>query len=132
MARSLSAASWRFIINGIASNATLYGLYVLLLYVEIDYRIAATMTYVLGIFWNYTVNRFWSWKSNAPIAGSFVRYVLLYGTTYFLHIGLVIILVELIGIAEIIAPLLATAILIVPQLFVLNRFVFAGKSDSAS
>lgn len=128
MARSLSAASWRFIVNGVASNVTLYGLYVVLVYLELDYRAAATTTYVLGILWNYTVNRLWSWKSNAPVAGSFIRYSLLYGTTYFVHIGLVVVLVEVLGVTEYLAPLLSTAILIVPQLLILNRYVFSPKS----
>ena len=128
MARSLSGASWRFIVNGLASNVTLYGLYVLLVYLEVDYRVAATTTYVIGIVWNYTMNRIWSWKSKAPVAGSFIRYVLLYGATYFVHIGLVIALVEWIGVTEYIAPLLATAILIAPQLLIINRYVFPAKA----
>ena len=129
MSRSLSAASWRFVVNGVVSNVTLYALYVLLVYLDVDYRVAATTTYVLGILWNYTVNRLWSWKSKAPVAGSLIRYVLLYGATYFVHIGLVVILVEAIGVTEYIAPLLSTAILIVPQLLILNSYVFRAKTD---
>lgn len=129
MARSLSAASWRFIANGIASNVTLYLLYVVMVYLELDYRIAATTTYILGIIWNYTVNRLWSWKSKVPVAGSFIRYVLLYGTTYFLHIGLVVALVEWLGVTEYFAPLISTALLIAPQLLILDRFVFPSKVD---
>jgi len=128
MARSLPAASWRFIVNGVASNVTLYGLYVLLIFLELDYRVAATTTYALGIVWNYIVNRLWSWKSSAPIAGSFIRYILLYVTMYFVHIGLVVVLVELVGISEYLSPLLATSILIVPQFLILNRHVFAPKA----
>ena len=57
MARSATAASWRYALNGIASNGTLYALFVWLIYIGVDYRIATTITYVLGIVWNYTVNR---------------------------------------------------------------------------
>jgi putative flippase GtrA len=119
------------VVNGLASNLTLYGLYVLLVYLEIDYRVAASTTYVLGVLWNYTVNRLWSWKSDAPVARSFSRYVLLYGVTYFVHIALVIALVEWVGVTEYVAPLLATAILIVPQLLIINRYVFPAKPESA-
>lgn len=124
MARSLSGASWRFIINGIASNVTLYGLFALLIYVDFDYRVAVTIVYVLGILWNYTVNRLWSWQSEAKVASSFLKYVILYVLTYFVHLALVVVMVEWIGISTYLAPLLSMGILLLPQMWALNRFVF--------
>lgn len=129
MARSLSGASWRFILNGIVSNATLYGLFVLLIYVDLDYRIAVSILYVLGILWNYTVNRLWSWKSEAKIASSFVKYLILYAVIYVLHLGLVIAMVERIGISSYLAPLLSMGLLLLPQMWALNRFVFAAPKQ---
>lgn len=124
MARSAKGASWRYVLNGIASNVTLYTLFVWLVYLELDYRVATTITYVLGILWNYMVNRIWSWQSEAKIAGSFVKYLILYVVVYLSHIGLVVGLVEWLGVTAYIAPLLSIAILLVPQFLILNRFVF--------
>lgn len=124
MTRSAKGASWRFLVNGALSNAALYGLFALLLYWEVDYRIAVTVSYVLGVLWNYTVNRLWSWRSQANVASSFAKFVAMNVAVYFAHLGLVVLLVEGLGISAYLAPLLSMALLLVPQFVTLHRFIF--------
>ena len=58
------------------------------------------------------------------MTGSFLKYLILYVAVYPNHIGLVVGMVEWIGITAYIAPLLSSAILLVPQFWILNWFVF--------
>jgi putative flippase GtrA len=120
---------FRFVLTGVVVNGTLFGLFALLLKLGVDYRIGATVTYVLGMIWGYVQNRIWSWGSSAPIFSSATRYLTVYIVIYLLHLGFVTLLVEGLGVPALIAAIISTAGLIVPMFMVLDRFVFARSAD---
>lgn len=120
----------RFVLTGIVVNGTLFCLFALLLRLGVDYRIGATVTYVLGMIWGYLQNRIWSWGSSAPIFSSATRYLTVYIAIYLLHLGFVTLLVEGLNVPALIAAIVSTAGLIVPIFMVLDRFVFARDADA--
>lgn len=122
--RSLIGKAWRFLATGLLINGVLYGLFWLLLRLGMDYRIAATTTFVLGVLWGYTQNRLWSWRSKVPVVGSTLRYFSVYGVIYVLHMAIVTSQVELWHIDPLIATLVSIVVLVVPNFIMLNLFVF--------
>lgn len=119
---------WRFVATGLIINGALFGLLWLLLNWGVDYRIAATVTFVTGILWGYTQNRLWSWKSDVPVMRSTLRYFAVYGVVYFVHMGLVMSLVEIARFPPIVAALASVAVLIVPNFMAVNALVFRRPS----
>jgi len=120
----------RFVITGIVVNLSLYGLFALLIHLAVEYRVAATVTYALGVLWGYLQNRNWSWRSKAPVARSLQRYLAVYAFVYVLHIAFMSVLVDGFGIAPMVAALISTGALIVPLFRVLDRFVFEDHADA--
>lgn len=134
MVESLSivrSTALRFVVTGVVVNLSLYGLFALLTYLAVEYRIAATVTYVLGMFWGYLQNRIWSWQSSAPIRRSFWRYLAAYVLVYVMHIAFMTVLVDGFGVSPLLAALLSAVALIVPLFRVLDRFVFEEVTDVA-
>lgn len=126
-ARSLMQRKWRFLATGLVTNFSLYALFALVLHLGADYRIATTAIYVLGMIWSYVQNRLWSWRSRAPVARSFLRFLGLYAGIYVVHIGLVMLLVEAMGILPLVAVLVSVTILVTPIFILFDRFVFKDR-----
>ena len=119
----------RFVITGLVTNGALLGLYWLLLRAGVDYRIAISIAYVLGVTWGYVQNRLWSFRSTASVAPSAAGYIATYVVVYFLHIALVAFLVERIGLGPFISGILSSLILLIPIFAVLDRLVFKGRKS---
>ena len=118
----------RFLLTGILVNATLFLVLHLLLVAGLDYRLAVTGSYALGMIWGYVQNRLWSWQSRAPVFRSARRYVAVYGAVYLLHLVFVMLLVDLVGLPPLLAALASSVFLIIPVFLALDRLVFATKS----
>ena len=114
----------RFVATGVIVNASLYALLALVLYVGVDYRVTTSAIYILGMIWSYVQNRLWSWRSRAPVAQSFLRFVGLYAVIYVVHMSLVMVLVELAGLVPLLAVLVSMIILVTPIFILFDRFVF--------
>ena len=121
---TVATRNLRFIATGIITNVTLYGLLAAVLHWGVNYKLATTVIYVLGMTWSYLQNRLWSWQSRAPIAKSVLRFLALYAGIYVAHMGLVMILVEKAEIPPLWAVLVSLAILVTPIFMLFDRFVF--------
>ena len=88
----------RFATVGIASNALLYVLY-LVLSVALGMQpvLAATVGWVVGVATSFLLNRSWTFGDSGPRTPTFLRYVLLYGTAYLLNMLLLLLLVDRAG-----------------------------------
>lgn len=106
----------------------LFGLLELLLRIGLDYRIAVTVIYVLGMIWGYAQNRLWSWESSAPVFKSFTRYIVVYAVIYVMHMGFVMLLVDWLSLRPLLAAVMSAVMLILPVFFLLDRFVFSAKT----
>ena len=118
----------RFLATGLIVNVSLYALFVVVLRLGVDYRFATTAIYILGMIWSYVQNRLWSWQSRAPMAQSVLRFLGLYAGIYVVHLGLVMLLVESVGLAPLVAVLVSMAILVMPIFFLFDRFVFRDRA----
>jgi putative flippase GtrA len=127
--RSLAGRWWRFVVTGVLVNVSLLGFLWLLLRTGMDYRIASTLSFVTGVLWGYLQNRLWSWKSDAAIIQSTLKYFIAYGCLYLAHMAIVITLVSRLGLTAVAAAFVSVAILTAPNFFVLNRLVFRRRSD---
>ena len=123
-APSLVQRNLRFVATGVIVNVSLYALLALVLYLGVDYRIATSAIYILGMIWSYVQNRLWSWRSRAPVAQSFLRFVGLYAAIYVVHMGLVMVLVEAAGLMPLLAVLVSMIILVTPIFILFDRLVF--------
>lgn len=119
-----SCKSYRFLVTGVVMNLSLLAVLEGLLRLGFDYRIAVTMTYILGMLWSYTQNRLWSWGSDAPVVRSFARYLIVYVLVFVMHLLIVMLLTEGLSVPPLVATIASMAVLTLPIYMLLDRFVF--------
>lgn len=72
----------KFLITGLISTFLNFSSYYLILLLEINYLIAATIGYFIGVIVGFILNNFWSFKkpsiSKRTINNKIVRYLLVY------------------------------------------------------
>jgi putative flippase GtrA len=88
----------------------------------IEYRVAYTISFIVGLLFGYLLNVFWVFKEK-PAIKSAVAYPLAVALQYFLGIGLLSILVELGGVGKKVAPLFV-ATLMFPIMYLIMRLIF--------
>lgn len=114
----------RFLATGLMVNGLLYGAFAILLYLGMDYRVAATGIYIVGVVWGFIQNRNWSWQSNRPLFRSLITYLLVYIAIGLVHVGFMTLQVEGFGFHPLAASLISVAVLLIPIFMLLDRFVF--------
>ena len=80
----------RFAVVGIASNATLFVIYLILTGLGTDPLVAATLMWILGVTMSFALNRSWTFRHTGSVAPALARYGLLYGTAYVLNLALLV------------------------------------------
>lgn len=113
-------------VSGGVNTALTYGLYLFLL-MFMPYQWSYSASYVTGIFLAYALNRFFVFKSHRGLR-SVLLLPLIYLIQYSLSIAVVWWWVEVLGMEEKLAPLVAIAVML-PITFILSKFAFAKKSD---
>lgn len=114
----------RFLISGCFNTAITYGAYFFLLQL-MSYQWAYTMAYVLGIALAFALNRAYVFESHRGWF-SLVVFPLIYVLQYFLGVGLLWGLVAVLGLSQVLAPLLVI-LLTVPVTYLMSRFVFLRR-----
>jgi putative flippase GtrA len=114
----------RFVLAGAANALATYLLYLALL-PFIGYKLAYTVSYVVGIALAYLMNSAFVFRVPMSVRSA-ARFPLVYVFQYVAGLALVTAQVELLSIPAWLAPWIATAIL-VPASFVLTRFVLGAK-----
>jgi putative flippase GtrA len=109
---------------GAANALATYLLYLALL-PFIGYKLAYTVSYVVGIALAYLMNSAFVFRVPMSVRSA-ARFPLVYVFQYVAGLALVTAQVELLSIPAWLAPWIATAIL-VPASFVLTRFVLGAK-----
>ena len=122
--RTVAGRWWRFVATGVLINGALFALLWLLLQLGLDYRLAATLSFVTGVLWGYIQNRLWSWKSDVPVLRSTLRYFAAYGIIFVVHMSLVVAMVQGLGWHPVLASIVSVALLVVPNFLLMNAFVF--------
>ena len=83
----------RFFIVGASNTLLVYLLYVVLIKLGLDYKLALFFDYLFGILFGYLLNRYWTFASNKHKL-SFIKYVVLYIVVFILNILFLILSVD--------------------------------------
>jgi putative flippase GtrA len=86
----------RFVIVGLASNAALFLLYLLLTGLGLPYKAAVTLIYVVNALQTFVLNALWTFKRRLQ-GVSLVKYLLAYAGCYLLNMSALILLVDRLG-----------------------------------
>ncbi len=91
---------FRFALVGLASNAVLYLVYLLLTELGLGHKTAMTLLYILGVLQTFVFNRRWTFRYQGRIPKALRRYLASYGFGYFFNLVMLIILVDQIGLSH--------------------------------
>jgi len=87
----------RYAFVGLASNALLYALYLLLTFLGIGPKTAMTLLYLIGVLQTFHFNRGWSFRHEGRRSPALVRYVAAYLLGYALNLAMLLLLVDHLG-----------------------------------
>ncbi|QGN35795.1 GtrA family protein [Microlunatus sp. Gsoil 973] len=77
----------RFILTGSLSAVVDFGILVVLMHFGLQHNIAKAISFVCGTTTAYAINRRWTFRAG-PSTRRFVGVLLLYGSTFFVQVGL--------------------------------------------
>jgi putative flippase GtrA len=94
---AISSQLMRYAIVGLASNAVLYALYLLITSLGVGHKTTMTMLYVAGVLQTFFLNRSWTFGHKGGISRSLFRYVATYGIGYLFNLAALYLLVDELG-----------------------------------
>lgn len=119
----------RYVIVGGVNTAATYAAYVLLLPV-MSYSAAYTVTYIAGIVLAYYLQSRFVFRQPLHWKKAF-QFPVVYVVQYAAGVVLLALLVEWLGISEVIAPALVI-VLSIPLTFVISRLIIKGRAHRAA
>lgn len=118
-----------FIFAGGIATALNYGLYLLALNAGTPYLLAATLGYLSGIAVSYSLNRRYIYASKAGVGPELIRYLFAYLGALCGQLALLESLIRF-GLGPDLSNLIAIALVVILNFFVIRRFVFDENSES--
>lgn len=119
----------KFGIVGVINTVSSWIFYYSLLFLGVHYIISTTIAYILSSIIGFTLNKIWVFKSKNKVSSSLLKYIVTYGSSYLLNVGVMYLLVDIIGISDKIAPLLVLFVT-VPYNYVFSKlWVFKKKKE---
>lgn len=114
----------RFNIVGI-SNFLVSQMFYFILYLgfKINYLISYTVVSVISITASYFLNSKFTFKNNQLSLKKFLLTFLVYIFEYALNMGVILFIVEFLGISEVFAPMLAPVISTIPVFFLMKLVI---------
>ncbi|MBW8076667.1 MAG: GtrA family protein, partial [Gallionella sp.] len=76
----------RYGVVGVASNAAIYCLYLLITYLGMEAKLAMTLVYLVGATIGFVGNRKWTFEHSGAASGAALRYVLAHTFGYLLNL----------------------------------------------
>jgi|TARA_B100000953_G_scaffold200502_1_gene165238 putative flippase GtrA len=116
----------RFFIVGASNTLLVYLLYVVLIKLGLDYKLALFFDYLFGIIFGYLLNRYWTFASNKHRL-SFIKYVVLYIVVFILNILFLILLVDFLLLDPIYSQFFIVLIISLVSFLVQNTWVFSRQ-----
>lgn len=120
----------RYATVGLASNLVLYLAYLALTAAGFESKVAMSLLYLLGVVQTFGFNRRWSFRHGGMRGPAFVRYCTTYALGYLINLGVLMLLVDWLGLPHQIVQggaILTLAVL----LFLLQKYwVFRPTSAS--
>jgi putative flippase GtrA len=119
----------RYGLVGAASNALLYGIYLLITYFGVEPKRAMTILYIVGALMGFFGHRKWTFTHQGALLGSGARYFIAHSLGYLLNFLLLLIFVDKLGYSH--QWVQAIAIFVVAGfLFVVFRYFVFPKPQS--
>lgn len=119
----------KFGIVGCINTFSSWLFYYPLIFLNVNYKIATTIAYILSSIIGYILNNKWVFEKKVYDSKSILKYYVVYGTSYILNITSMYIFIEKLNISDLIAPLLVLFIT-VPYNFIFNKiWVFTEKEN---
>ena len=115
-----------FVMAGGMATLANYGLFLILLRLELNYLLAAALGYLSGIVISFTINRLVVYRSKKPPLPELARYFVAYLVALVAQLGALQVLV-LVGLTPEFGNAVAVAGVVVLNFFVVRRFVFAFR-----
>jgi putative flippase GtrA len=85
----------KYIITGIISNSISYIFFIVLVYIFLlNYKIAISILYLCALLNNFTINRFWTFKSKKNYRSSLVYFLFFYFVGYLVNMTLLKLFVD--------------------------------------
>ena len=111
----------RFVVVGGASYVINLTTYAIFLGIGIPYIAAAALSFILGFFFNFAANRWWTFKAGTGSANrQLVRFTAVAALVLLLDLGLLRLTVEVFGVHPFLGQAIVIALL-APLSFLLNR-----------
>ncbi|MDA8580091.1 GtrA family protein [Pontimonas sp.] len=112
-----------FLFAGGVATGLNYGVFLLLLFVGLNYLLASAVGYMSGIVVSFALNRWAVYSSRGDLRQEFFRYV----AVYLLALGLQLCVLQVLvwsGLEPVWANAVAIALVVVTNFFIVRRFVF--------
>lgn len=90
----------RYAVIGVASNSTIYVIYLLATYYGLGHKTAMTITYVIGLSVSFIGNKKWTFSHNGDSLSAVFRYVMAHLMGYFLNFLILFVFVDKLGYAH--------------------------------
>lgn len=119
---------FKFAIIGATNTLLLYLLYVLLVFLGLHHQLALFLDYVVGVFFGYMLNRYWTFSDREKINKSFLKYVLTYIGIYFSNVISLEILVSYLNIGVIYAQFVSLILVVFLSFILQNKWVFKSTN----
>jgi putative flippase GtrA len=119
-----------FSIVGLGAAGVYFGtLAVFLEYLRLDYRIAVSASYFLGVIFHFLVNKLVTFKDRTPRAfvGQALRYLVLVLVNYILTIAVVTLVVERIGYPPYVGVVFSMCLTVVTGYLVARYWIFGQR-----
>ena len=128
----------RFGVVGLISNLLLFLFYLGLTTAGLDYKIAMSLLYLVGILQTFVFNKKWTFNRQAHPSTAFVRYFGLYVVGYLVNLLALFTLVDQIGwphqwVQGVMIPIMALLLFLVQKYWVFSKLkVTPAQSDFSS
>lgn len=117
----------KFGIVGVINTVSSWIFYYSLLFFKVHYIVATTIAYILSSIIGFILNKTWVFKSKNKVSSSLFKYIITYGSSYLINIGLMYTFVDVIGISDKIAPILVLFFTIPYNYLFSKIWVFKNK-----
>ncbi len=118
----------RYGVVGVLSNGIGYLLYLLLTWLGMEYRMAVTVLFAVGVVQTFFFNKSWSFGHTGGTKAAMLRYWAVYGAAYFLNVTALTALVEFVGLPHQIAQAILVFLIAGLIFLALRLWVFRSNT----
>ena len=118
----------RFFIVGTSNTLLVYLLYVALIKLGLDYKLALFFDYLVGILCGYFLNRYWTFSGNKH-RFSFIKYIVLYIVVFLLNLLILILSVDFLLLDPIYSQFFILLIISLVSFVFQSNWVFAIQDE---